>query len=289
MSKAIPAGARILMDLIYRTETGRAPPDCYTTIIGHREKTLQKPITAMTLDELLAAQRTWGKKWRSSAAGAPQIIRPTMQNLVTRMALSGREKYTSDLQDRMAFTLLLWRGWETFAAGRMSITKFGDALAKEWASFPVLTAQQGAHGKLKRGQSYYDGDGMNSALIKPAEVEATLQRALKAAQQPGEASSAPEAPKFQPAPQPPPAPAPGPIVVEKPVVADPEELEKHPLKSKTVWQWIITSIIVPLMGVFSDRYVQLAIIMIVAAFAVYAIKRRWDLFSAVKNLKAALE
>ena len=70
----IPAAARILLDLIYRTETGRSPPTCYTTIIGHREGQLQKPITAMTLDELMAAQRTWGKKWKSSAAGAPQII-----------------------------------------------------------------------------------------------------------------------------------------------------------------------------------------------------------------------
>lgn len=285
----IPAGARILLNLIFRTETGRDPPACYTTIIGHREKTLQKPITAMTLDELMAAQRTWGKKWKSSAAGAPQIIRATLAALVKRMKLSGKEKYDADMQEAMAFELVKMRGWEKFVSGALSPTGFGNNLAREWASFPVLTPQQGAHGRLKRGQSFYDGDGMNSALIAPEKVEATLRLALEAESKPADAPKAPQAPQGQPAPQTPPAAAPDPVVVEKPVVADPGELEKHPLKSKTVWQWIITSLIVPLMGVFSDRYVQLAIVAVVALFAVYAIKRRWDLFSAVKNLKAALE
>lgn len=79
-----------------------------------------------------------------------------------------------------------------------------------------------------------------------------------------------------------------PVIVEKPVVADPGELEKNPIASKTVWQWIITTILVPLLTVFSDWRVQLAIVVIIAAFAVYAIKRRVDLFKAVKNLKSGL-
>ncbi|MRX33231.1 glycoside hydrolase family 108 protein [Aminobacter sp. MDW-2] len=79
-----------------------------------------------------------------------------------------------------------------------------------------------------------------------------------------------------------------PVVIEKSVVADPGELEQHPLKSKTVWQWVITSVIVPMLAVFQDWRVQLAIVLIIAAFAVYAIKRRVDLFKAVKGLKAEL-
>ncbi|WP_286298233.1 hypothetical protein [Aminobacter sp. SS-2016] len=43
-----------------------------------------------------------------------------------------------------------------------------------------------------------------------------------------------------------------PVVIEKSVVADPGELEQHPMKSKTVWQWIITSVIVPILAVFQD-------------------------------------
>ena len=97
------------------------------------------------------------------------------------------------------------------------------------------------------------------------------------AQKPAPAGSDPAAPAK-------PALVPAPVVVEKPVVADPGELEKHPLKSKTVWQWIITSLIVPIMTVFSDWRVQLAIVAIVAAFALYAIKRRVDLYNAVRRL-----
>lgn len=66
MSK-IPAAARILLDLIYRTETGHDAPACYATIYGHREVGLPKPITTMTISELLVEQRGWGKKWGSSA------------------------------------------------------------------------------------------------------------------------------------------------------------------------------------------------------------------------------
>jgi muramidase (phage lysozyme) len=266
MTDTIPAAARILLDLIYQAETGRAPPACYTTIIGHREGQLQKPITAMTLDELLAAQRGWGKKWKSSAAGAPQIIRATLQNLVTRLALSGKEKFTPELQDRMAFTLLLWRGWETFAAGRMSITVFGNALAKEWASFPVLTPQKGPHGKLKRGQSYYDGDGLNSALISPDKVEATLRLVLQAAGKPADASAVPEAPKPVPTPQPQPAPAPA----GKTAGQTPKQAAKKLSVSKRLWTWLSAgggTAILP----YVDWRLQLMIGGAIIALAVYGI------------------
>jgi hypothetical protein len=85
-----------------------------------------------------------------------------------------------------------------------------------------------------------------------------------------------------------PARAPAPVVVEKPVVADPGELEQHPAKSKTVWSWLITTAIVPILTVFNDWRVQLAIVLVVAAFALYAIKCRVDLFKAVKALKSEL-
>lgn len=267
MFAEIPIAARILLDLIYRTETGRAPPACYTTIIGHREDHLQKPVTAMTIDELLAAQRTWGKKWKSSAAGAPQIIRATMVTLVKRLGLSGKERFDADMQDRMAFELLKMRGWEKFAAGALSLTAFGNNLAREWASFPVLTAQQGAHGKLKRGQSFYDGDGMNGALIPPAKVEAALQQALKAAQRPAGAPAAPEAPKPVPAPQCAPAPAPA-----------PQQPKKEPLStSKRFWTWLLTFF--GAIGTLADKIgwtdldwrVQIAILAVIAVVALYGI------------------
>jgi len=293
MPDTVPAAARILLDLIYRTETGRPAPECYRVIIGHRENTLPKPITDMTINELLAAQKVWGKAWKSSAAGAPQIIRKTLASLVKRLKLSGSEKFTADMQDRMAVELLQIRGWDGFIAGRNSIVQFGNALAREWASFPVLSAQQGQTRKVARGQSYYAGDGLNKALLSPGVVEQTLQHVLKAAQWPVEGQQPSSAPQPAPVPQPVPAPAPDPVVIEKPVVADPGEMETPWTRSKTVWTWALAGLgsIVTAAGNFLgglDWRAQLVISGAIVGFAIYGIKRRRDLWQAVKTLKADL-
>ena len=52
----VPAGATILLDFIGETETGRTGNDAYRTIYRHKQATLPKPVTDVTLDELLAAQ-----------------------------------------------------------------------------------------------------------------------------------------------------------------------------------------------------------------------------------------
>lgn len=85
------------------------------------------------------------------------------------------------------------------------------------------------------------------------------------------------------------------VVVEKvPVVADPGELEKHPAKSKTVWMSIFTALgtVAVTVGDFLgnlDWRVQLFIAAVIVGFSVYAIKRRNDLFKAVKDLKDSVE
>ena len=80
-----------------------------------------------------------------------------------------------------------------------------------------------------------------------------------------------------------------PVVVEKPVVADPGELEQSPAKSKTVWTWLLTAIGAPIAAFGNlDWRVQLAIVAIVVGFAIYGIKRRFDLAKAVKDLKAEI-
>jgi hypothetical protein len=195
----VPAGARLLLDFIGKTETGRAGDDAYLTIIGHREGKLSKPLTAFTIDELLAAQKLWIKNWRGSAAGKYQILRKTLLGIVAEMGLEGSRKFTPQLQDAMGFHLLKRRGWGAFASGQATVRVFGHNLAKEWASIPVLAACNGAHGKLKRGQSYYDGDGVNSALVSAEAFEAVLLEAQKIATQPIAAPApAPPAPKAPP-------------------------------------------------------------------------------------------
>lgn len=174
----VPASATILLNFIGETETGRTGNDAYLTIYKHKQSTLSKPLTDFTLDELLAAQRTWGKNWGSSAAGKYQIIRATIKGLVAELGLPGSTKFTPAIQDAMGFALLKRRGWTKFAAGQLSLKGYGNELAKEWASFPVLVNMQGASRPLTRGQSYYAGDGLNKSLAKPGDVEAVLSDVL---------------------------------------------------------------------------------------------------------------
>lgn len=178
----VPNGAAILLAFIGRLETGRDGVDAYTTIYGHRESRLTKPVTDFTLDELLAAQKTWGKNWGSSAAGKYQIIRKTLVGLVTDLGLSGSTKFSPSVQDQMGLALLKRRGFDKFIAGTLSLKAFAAELAKEWASIPVLAPMQGASRTVQRGQSYYAGDGLNKSLTSPGDVEAVLAEVLNDAQ-----------------------------------------------------------------------------------------------------------
>jgi hypothetical protein len=189
MDKTVPAGAALLLDFIYRTETSKDAPACYEVIYGNRQSALTKPVTKMTLAEIQEAQKTWATKaWAgrfkstkaSSATGAAQFMRATLAGLISELGLSPSQKLDGNLQDRLAYHLLKRRGYDQFMAGTISRTEFGKRLAQEWASFPVLAPTKGATRQLTRGQSYYAGDGLNKALVAPERVEAVLDR-VKAA------------------------------------------------------------------------------------------------------------
>ena len=173
------AAAAPLRALIARTETGKAGPEAYLTIIGHRQDDLDRPLVEMTVDQVLAAQLVWVRKWGqpSGAAGAYQIIRPTLLRLKKSLGLTGAERFTPDLQDRLGQKLLEWRGLLKFFKGTLTRQQFGNALAKEWASFPVFTRMKGQHRQLEIGQSYYDGDGINDCLVDVATVAAAMEEA----------------------------------------------------------------------------------------------------------------
>lgn len=180
MDRSIPAPAAHLLEFIYRTETGREPPECYEVIFGQNQDKLAKPLTEMTFDEVVKDGPSRTRKFGSSAAGAPQFMRDTldapktMNDLKGQLDIDGDELFSPDLQDRMAFHLLKRRGYDKFMAGTIGVVAFGKALAQEWASFPVLAATQGAHRRIARGETYYAGDRLNKALVKPEKIEALL-------------------------------------------------------------------------------------------------------------------
>ncbi|MFN7010029.1 MAG: hypothetical protein ACK4PN_08350 [Allorhizobium sp.] len=294
---SIPAPARALLDFIYRTETGLARPACYDVIYGHNQGKLKKPLTTMTIGEIVDAGPIWTKRFGSSAAGAAQFMRATLQGLASDYPqdVNGSTVLNGDMQDRLGYALLLRRGYAAFMAGRITRTEFGKRLAMEWASFPVLAPCQGAHRDVHRGQSYYAGDGMNKALVHPLEVEEMLEGIYNMGAG-GEVAA--ELPEDGPVPTPRPTPAPEvprvPDAPAAPVNVDPEQLDKPLAKSKTVWMWIVTalgSVGSSASAAFSsaDWRVQLAmlgIMVLIMVFAVYAIKRRADIAKVYRAIKA---
>lgn len=132
-------------------------------------------LTSYTVGEVLEWQAfVVAKGAASSAAGAYQIIRKTLAGL----GMPASTRFDKACQDRAALVLLDRRGWADCEAGRMEATDFADMLAREWASMPVQRDQRGASRAVKRGQSYYAGDGLNRARATPEEVMAAIAAAL---------------------------------------------------------------------------------------------------------------
>ena len=270
MDKTVPAGAALLLDFTRLIETGKTDRSSYDVIYGHNEGKISKKVTSMTIDELIAIQPTFTKRFKSSAAGGYQFMRNTLRNLKTELRLRGTQIMDPDLQDRLGYHLAIRRGYNDFISGKISRTEFGRRLAQEWASFPVLAPTKGASRALQRGETFYAGDKLNKALVTPERMEAILDKVKAAGSAPPSADQV--------------------VVVEKvPIVADPGELSESPVKSKTVITNFLTGIgmAVTAVGTFLgglDWRVQLFICAMVGGFAVYAIKRRFDLYKAVKEL-----
>lgn len=184
MNPNVPATAAKLLDFIGEAETGKTGREAYDVLVFHQQAKLPKPLTEYTLDELLAAQKTWGstgwtvkgKRLRGSAAGKYQIIRKTLAGLVAQLNLPGTTKFSPDVQDRLGFALLAARGWQAFTSGQVTPAAFALQLAKEWASMPVLSTVKGASREVTRGQSYYAGDGVNKSQVAADELEAILNK-----------------------------------------------------------------------------------------------------------------
>ncbi len=123
MDPSVPAGAARLLDFVRLIETGRADRASYDVIYGHNQAKLAKPLTSMTLDEVIAAGPGWTK--RLSAAGAYQFMNATLKGLKRELGLRGGQVFAPDLQDRLGYHLLRRRGYDAFMAGTIGEAEFG--------------------------------------------------------------------------------------------------------------------------------------------------------------------
>lgn len=121
-----------------------------------------KPLTTMTIREVLAWQDKIDARYQSEAAGTYQILEDTLRGLYAEAGLTLDDKFDINGQDALAVQLLKRRGLKQFLAGATTVEQFCNEIAKEWASMPVVSGP-------KAGKSYYGGDGLNKSLV-PVDV-----------------------------------------------------------------------------------------------------------------------
>jgi len=133
-----------------------------------------KTISEMTVGEIRQRQ----SKGELFAVGKWQMVPNTLNDAVSKGFLKDKDVFTNNKQDEL---------FEYFAKyKRPIIGRYlnGDptvsrddailAIAQEWASIGVPRDMQGAHKFLKKGESYYEGDGINHATTSPDYIGAML-------------------------------------------------------------------------------------------------------------------
>jgi muramidase (phage lysozyme)/uncharacterized membrane protein YgcG len=133
-------GAAIL-DVISRAEGTRG----YNDSFAHQ---LKMDLSTKNLNEIDQIQRGMHG---SSAIGRYQFMRSTLSGLRGELGLSGEDRFTPAMQDRLARRLLQRRGYDRWRSGQISDSQFMNNLAQEWAG--VTNAS---------GRSVYAGVGLNS-------------------------------------------------------------------------------------------------------------------------------
>lgn len=134
-----------------------------------------KRLTRMTIQEVLDWQESIDKKYGSEASGRYQIMEDTLRgynndtrkgrrdkgtSLFERAGLSGGDLFSPENQDKLATVLIEARGLTKYLNGEITREQFGNNLASEWASLPLVTGPNA-------GRSRYAGDSAgNKSLTK---------------------------------------------------------------------------------------------------------------------------
>ena len=141
-------------------------PDGYDDITGFARIEPKKPITSMTVNEVLEYQRLLrGKGSRSSAVGRYQFIHETLLYLTRRHDIDREQLFDSRMQDYLSRMEMIRCGFYEIDT---PVIELGNCLARIWAALPLLSGS-------RRGQSRYRKTGINRALTSPRVVEALLR------------------------------------------------------------------------------------------------------------------
>lgn len=145
----------------------------YNAVIGEIDAT--DDLSAYTLGKiktvLMPSLLIRHPRLNSTATGRYQIIRRTLTIIQGKLNLPDTVLFTPAIQDRMAWQLMIGRGYPAWWAVRMTDAEFLYGLSCEWASIPDPYAG---------GRSHFDGIGPNHAGASLQHEYAILSRARAA-------------------------------------------------------------------------------------------------------------
>jgi len=128
----------------------------------------QTDLSKMTINQILARNKLKpGDKNRMNAVGKYQIIASTMKQAMKAMGLSGNEKFTPELQEKIfrEFLIPKRKGLNDYLkGGETSLDRAQYEAAMEWASIPVPKGFKTQSGRISDGTvTYYDTNKGNRA------------------------------------------------------------------------------------------------------------------------------
>ena len=122
-------------------------------------------LSGFTVDQVRDLQADLVQANGGSAIGRYQLLDDTLDGLVERLGLSGNERFTPALQDRLALQLAQDAGMDDWIGGRISDERFAENLSQVWAGLP----RDGSN------ESYYAGIQGNRARVDWNTVMASLR------------------------------------------------------------------------------------------------------------------
>lgn len=157
---------RAVLGLIGRYEAR----DNYDIVTAYTRMRPPRPLTAMTIREVLAFQDAVVRNGSSSSAmGMYQFIRNTLRSTAMDSGLGLDAPFDRFNQDRLARHALSSCG---FYRHDVPDTAIGNCLARVWASLPVVEGRA-------RGRSHYAGYNGNAHLTSVESVMATIRGRFK--------------------------------------------------------------------------------------------------------------
>jgi conjugal transfer mating pair stabilization protein TraG len=126
----------------------------YNAWYGNAEQD-RSDLAGLTVNEVRELQSDLVRSNGGSAIGRYQLLDDTLDGLIDRMDLTGNERFTPELQDRMALLLARDAGMEGWMGGRISDERFAGNLSEIWAGLP----------RDASNESYYEGVQGNQATV----------------------------------------------------------------------------------------------------------------------------